>query len=199
MAPPSEKSVLSNFLLSPASLPTVMSLQKFTELFPKRLRSHPQIRALYRELQQLREQDMELINENIDEEVERGKEQRGELRKASRNRDVESLNENDQREMDIDMRLFGSEPALSSEDYHSLSSLLSEMEAACDDIEREIADVDEEADRILSGLNTTVDEMSDLRYGKHQGPAGQTADDVVDEAVQGLKNLEDSCHRNSTS
>lgn len=142
---------------------------------------------------------MDLVNENIDQEIKKGEEQKAELRKASKNAEVDGMNEDDKREMDMDVQLFGSNSAESSEDYHSLFSLLSEMEAACADIEREIADVDKEADRILSGLNTTVGEMSDLRYGKIQGPSGSTADDVVDEAVKGLENLEDACYRKSMS
>lgn len=208
---PTEESILSNFLLSPAPLPTVMSLQKFTELFPKRMRSHPQIRSLYRELQQLREQDMDLVNENIDQEIRRGEDQKAELRKAAAAANNSNSGGGDagdagvdgsdaQREMRMDAQLLGPDPAAeSAAEYHSLESLMSHMEAACDDIEREIGDVDGEAEKILSGLETTVGEMSDLRYGKYQGPTGRNADDVVDETVRGLENLEDACHRNTGS
>ncbi|GAB1192300.1 hypothetical protein APSETT444_001489 [Aspergillus pseudonomiae] len=127
---PSEASILSNFLLSPASLPTIISLQQFTELFPKRLRSHPHIRALYRELQQLREQDMDLVNGNIDQELRQGESQKAELRKSI--------------------------------------------------------------------LNTGVDgELSDLRYGKTQGPLGTTSEDMMNETIDGLEHLENACYRKS--
>lgn len=196
---PSEASILSNFLLSPASLPTIMSLQQFTELFPKRLRSHPHVKVLYRELQEIREQDRDLVSGNIDQETKQGERQREELRKSILKTGIEDLNDHDRREMDMDVQFFGqkSSPA-SSEEYHSVSSLLSEMEAACASIEHDISKTDQDAAKILSGLNSTAGELSDLRYGKMQGPAG-SADEVVDQAIKGLANLEDSCYRSSMS
>ncbi|KAE8415680.1 Ctf8-domain-containing protein [Aspergillus pseudocaelatus] len=166
---PSEPSILSNFLLSPASLPTVISLQQFTELFPKRLRAHPHIRVLYRELQQLREQDMDLVNGNIDQEVRQGESQKAELRKSILNTGVDGMSSNDQREIDMDVQLFGQTSTAAPSDYHSVSSLLSAMETACANIEHEISGVDKDASTLLSELNLTVGELSDLRYGKTQG------------------------------
>lgn len=194
---PSEEFILGNFLLSPAPLPTVMSLQKFTELFPKRLRSHPHIRALYRELQQVREHDMDRVSANIDQQLKQGELQRAELRKASMARGVEDLTGDEQREMDVDFHLFGQAAHSVPEDYHSVASLLAEMETACANIEHEIADVDQEAERILTELKSTVGDMSDLRYGKLPGPAG--AANVVDESIKGLQHLEDACYKNRGS
>ncbi|KAL4792130.1 Cnl2/NKP2 family protein-domain-containing protein [Aspergillus venezuelensis] len=195
---PSETSILSNFLLTAASLPTVMSLQQFTELFPKRLRAHPHIRVLYRELQQLREQDMDIVSENIDKEVRRGESQKVELRKSLAKTGVDGADLKDQHEMDMDVQLFGPTSA-SSHDYHSASSLLSAMESACAGIESEIAGVDTEATTLLSELNSTVGEMSDLRYGKMQGSVGATDEEVVSEAIRGLNNLEDACYRKNAT
>ena len=192
---PTESSILSNFLLSPAPLPTLMSLQQFTELFPKRLRSHPHIRALYRELQEIREHDMDLVNGNIDKEVHQGESQKAELRKSIAKTGVDGLTSNDQREMDMDVQLFGQ--TSSTSDYHSASSLLDAMEKACSDIGHQVAEMDEEATLILSKLNNTVGDLSDLRYGKMQGPAGTSGEDMVNEAIRGLSNLEDACYRNS--
>lgn len=193
---PSEESILSNFLLSPAPLPTVLSLQKFTELFPKRLRNHPHIRTLYRELQQVREHDMDRVNENIDRELKQGERQKAELRKSTLAAGVEAANEEQQREMDVDLHLFGQNHT-DPEDYHSVASLLAEMDAACATIEHEISDVDREAEDILKELNTTVGNMSDLRYGKLQGPAG-TSSNVAEEAIKGLQNLEDACYKSNS-
>lgn len=179
-------------------MPTIMSLQQFTELFPKRLRSHPHIRVLYRELQQIREQDMDIVSENIDKEVRRGGSQKAELRKAMAETGIDGADLNDLREMDMDVQLFGPTSA-SSNDQHSVPSLLSAMETACANIESEIAGVDTEATTLLSYLNTTVGEMSDLRYGKMHGNVGATDDDVVREAIRGLDNLEDACYSKSAT
>ena len=191
---PSEESILSNFLLTPAPLPTVLSLQKFTELFPKRLRNHPHIRALYRELQQIREHDMDQVNENIDTEIHQGDRQKAELHKASLAAGVEVANEDEQREVDMDLHLFG-QTATNPQDYHSVESLLAEMETACTHIEREIAGIDDEAAGLVAELNTTVGDMSDLRYGKFAGPA--SARDVAEQSIKGLQNLEDTCYEKS--
>ncbi|KAJ6090396.1 hypothetical protein N7486_009211 [Penicillium sp. IBT 16267x] len=191
---PSEESILSNFLLTPAPLPTVLSLQKFTELFPKRLRNHPHIRALYRELQQTREHDMDQVNENIDTEIHQGDRQKAELHKASLTAGVEAANEDEQREVDMDLHLFG-QTAPNPRDYHSVESLLAEMETACTHVEREITDIDREAAGLVAELNTTVGDMSDLRYGKFAGPA--SVSDVVEQSIKGLQNLEDTCYQKS--
>lgn len=189
---PSEESILSNFLLSPAPLPTVLSLQKFTELFPKRLRNHPHIRTLYRELQQVREHDMDRVNENIDHEIKQGEQQKAELRKATLARGVDANND-EQREVDMDVQLF-QQVFGGPEDYHTVPSLLDSMESARATIESEIADLDNEAKQLIKELQTTVGDLSDLRYGKLQGPPG-TTNNVADEAIKGLQNLEDACYQ----
>lgn len=192
---PTEASILSKFLLSPAPLPTAISLQQFTELFPKRLRAHPHIRVLYRELQQVREQDMDLVNENIDKELRQSELQKAELRKSVMRTGVDGMSMDDQREMDMDVQLFGQASSAGPGDYHSVSSLLSSMEAACSSIEQEMDEVEKGAATIVSQLNTTVGELSDLRYGKMRASVGATDEEVVQEAISGLKNLEDACYR----
>jgi len=191
---PSEAYILSSFLLSPGSLPTVISLQQFTELFPKRLRSHPHVKTLYRELQEIRDQDLNVVNGNIDHETKDGEKQKEELRKAIVKSGIEDMNEYDRREVDMDVQLFGQKTDVaSSEEYHSVSSLLSEMESACTNIEHDISRIDQDAAAIMSELKMTVSDLSDLRYGKMQGPG--SAGDLVDQAIQGLANLEDACYR----
>ncbi|EAW10512.1 Cnl2/NKP2 family protein [Aspergillus clavatus NRRL 1] len=195
---PSEASILSHFLLSPASLPTVISLQQFTELFPKRLRSHPHIRVLYRELQQLREQDMDIVNGNIDREVHQGEAQKAELRRAILKTGVDGMDANDQREMEMDVQLFGQETNAASSEYHSTASLLSAMEEACTNLENEASQVDRDAATVLSELNATVGDLSDLRYGKLQGPAGSSGEEMVQEAIEGLNHLEQTCYHKTS-
>lgn len=191
---PAEDALLSDFLLSPASLPTAMSLQQFSELFPKRLRDHPQIKALYQELQQLREQDMAAVGANIDAESQRGDQHKAELRSELLRSGVDGLTSDDQRDINADAQLFGDPSAESPDNFHSVDSLLAAMDAACDTIEQEIDSVDKSASSLLSDLTATVGDLSDLRYGKMQGPAESSAE-AVDEAKKGLKNLEEGCYR----
>lgn len=52
--PPTEAAILENYLLLPARLPSIISLHEFAALFPKSQQSSPQIRSLYRDLQEQR-------------------------------------------------------------------------------------------------------------------------------------------------
>ncbi|KAG5295045.1 hypothetical protein I7I48_11783 [Histoplasma ohiense] len=190
---PSEVSILANFLLSSSPLPTIISLEKFTELFPKRLRSHPQVRVLYRELQHIRSQDLDLVRENIDKEIWRGERQREALRNAKRATGVSGMDKHDKLETEMDIQLFGpAEPTISPGDMHTLASLLPEMGNACSSMEREIEAADAEAAHIFADLASTVGELSDLRYGKFNKPAG-VATNAVEDAIAGLKELENAC------
>lgn len=195
---PSEESILSNFLLSPASLPTIISLQKFTELFPKRLQSHPQIKVLYRELQELRSQDMDLVSENISKEVRRGAKQKADLLKALKASGIDAMNDSEHREIDLDLQLFGQGSNKPAEAFHTFPSLLSEMERACATLEREVSTAEKEAAATLEELQKIVGDMSDLRYGKLNKP-GVTAEEFVNETIRGLRSLEDACDRADTS
>lgn len=193
---PSEETILSNFLLAPSPLHMIISLQKFTELFPKRLRSHPQVKVLYRELQHLRAQDIDLVKENIDREIRRGETQKEELRAARAATGVSGMRGSDQREMDIDVQIFGQTSNTASDNRHTLASFLPEIEMACASIEKEIESAETEGASILEELKSTVGELSDLRYGKFN-KISDTGDDVASEAVSGLRELEDACNRAS--
>lgn len=82
--PETEQTILSNFLLSPAALPSIISLKKFTDLFPTSQRSNPQIEHLYRELQRLRSVYIEDVKRHISREVKRGERQRRQVVKTRR-------------------------------------------------------------------------------------------------------------------
>lgn len=195
MAPaPSEESILGNFLISPASLPTIISLQKFTELFPKRLQSHPQIKLLYRELQEIRSQDMDLVSENILKEIQRGDKQRADLLTALKSSGVDGTSMDQMRETDLDLQLFGQSSTQQRPELHSFSSLTADMESACAALEQEIASTEESANKALENMTKIVGDMSDLRYGKFNKP-GVTAEEYVEETINGLRSLEDTCDR----
>lgn len=70
---PTESDILHNYLTVPAQLPSIISLDEFTELFPKAHRSNPQIRLLYRDLQHQRRGLVDTVAENIADEEKRGK------------------------------------------------------------------------------------------------------------------------------
>ena len=193
MAPPSEEAILTNYLLRPSPLPTVISLEKFTELFPKKFRSHPQVRTLYRELQQLRAQDVAFVRERIDKEVRRGVRQKRDIKQAGSSSGISDMKRDDQVESAMDIHLFGQPNESSPEVMRRLGTLLPDMERCCASMEGEIARMEAETSEILSHLSDVVGGLSDLRYGKLNKPAG-SARDFADETVKGLKKLEDACN-----
>lgn len=77
-----EATILSNFLLPPASLDNIISLEAFKDLFPKSCRSNPHIQHLYLELQHVRDQTINNVRHNIGKEVKRGERQRRQVAKA---------------------------------------------------------------------------------------------------------------------
>lgn len=98
MAPPTETSILANYLLVPAQLPAIISLREFTALFPRAQQSSPQIRKLYRDLQMQRNALSDDVATNIEEETRRGKFFRREILRAKREAD----NPDDDVAMDIE-------------------------------------------------------------------------------------------------
>lgn len=70
---PKEATLLSDFLLVPAELRNIMTLEQFTEIFPQSQRESPAVKALYQELQRLRHEDVEIVRENIADEIKKSR------------------------------------------------------------------------------------------------------------------------------
>ena len=71
-----EAKLLSDFLLAPAPLRDFMTLRQFTDIFPRSHRENPAVQDLYRELQRLRETEIEVVRSDITKEVKRSKQLR---------------------------------------------------------------------------------------------------------------------------
>lgn len=99
---PTEATILSNYLLLPARLPAIVSLQEFVAFFPRSQQSSPQVRALYRDLQQQRNALVDAVAHNIEGEVRRG----GALRRAvaEARREVELEDQDDEIELERSVR-----------------------------------------------------------------------------------------------
>jgi centromere-localized protein 2 len=97
-----ETEILSSFLLSRAGLKDIISLRAFTELFPRDKRSNPQIKLLYRELQQLRERQVAQVRRKIQHEAIAGFNQR----KAAARRKEKDARIDDENMVGIEVRLF---------------------------------------------------------------------------------------------
>jgi centromere-localized protein 2 len=85
--PSQEAKLLSDFLLAPAALRDFVTLRQFTDIFPKGHRTNPAVQDLYRELQRLREKDVDLVRRAIAEEITRSKRLRREYASERRQLD----------------------------------------------------------------------------------------------------------------
>ncbi|KAK4207596.1 Cnl2/NKP2 family protein-domain-containing protein [Rhypophila decipiens] len=182
MAPPSELKILSSYLLVPAQLPTIISLQEFTELFPAKLQSSPHIRTLYRDLQSQRNAIVDSVAVDIEDQVQSGRELR---RSIARTRRLNEAHEYEE-EVEIERLLFGSVPNSKGE-KHNILSMIPELEGAINQLQSELQLLGEEEASLQASIEKTVDSMSDLRYGRLAN--GKLRDDVL----EGLTNLQETC------
>ncbi|KAI9757465.1 MAG: hypothetical protein M1815_000991 [Lichina confinis] len=191
---PSEAILLRDFLLSRAPLTEVLGFEQFTELFPRSTRTHPQVALLYRELEHRRAVVLDEVAANIAGEAKRGEKLMRQLAasKARRRRDDVAKRGVDERDVDMEVQLYGPVSDFASAKPHTLKSVTQHMQDACADIEDEISEMDAEAESLLADLQQTVREMGQLRCGR------AVADDdpkkqLVQEALARLDDLEQAC------
>lgn len=70
--PPSESDILNSYLLVPAPLPSIITLDQFRALFPRPLQTSPLLPKLYRDLQSQRNIVVDTVAQNIVAEARRG-------------------------------------------------------------------------------------------------------------------------------
>ena len=196
----SEHAILTDYLIPPASFPTILSLAQFTLLFPASVRFNPQVKHLYRDLQFLRKVGVDLIRQNIDRECQQGQRMKKELLRALR-MDVingHEYGEYHDREIDIDVQLFGPTGNLPRRDRgHNVDTVLQEMERACQALQVDADRTEAEAGRIFGNMSETINGLSDLRYGKFARMPGTEESGVEGEVKEALAGLEDACERKS--
>jgi centromere-localized protein 2 len=95
---PTEQTILNNYLLVPAQLPAIVSLQEFIAFFPRQLQSSPRIRSLYRDLQSQRNVVVDAVAEQIEQEVKQGKAMRRAVIRSKR--EAEAQEQDDEVEIE---------------------------------------------------------------------------------------------------
>ncbi|KAM0286112.1 hypothetical protein ACHAQH_001120 [Verticillium albo-atrum] len=178
---PTESTILTNYLTIAAKLPTIISLEQFTALFPRSQQSNPQIRSLYRDLQHQRNAVVDTVTENIAVEEKRGRAMQREAARVRR----EAAQEDPDVEMQIERALFGSIDG--SGPKHTLASIIPELDSAVADVEAEIQMLEAGMAALTDSIQQTVGSLSDLRYGRLSNPQ------LPDEVVQGLQSLQEQC------
>ncbi|KAK0705386.1 Cnl2/NKP2 family protein-domain-containing protein [Lasiosphaeris hirsuta] len=179
---PSESTIISNYLLVPAQLPAIISLQEFIALFPRSLQSSPHIRSLYRDLQGQRNALVDSVAAGIETEAKRGKALRRAVIKIRR--EAESQEHDD--EVEIERMLFGA-ASNSQNSKHTVSSIIPDLEGAISELEGELQRLEEEQAALMASAQQTVGSMSDLRYGRLANSK------LRDQVLDGLANLQETC------
>ncbi|OAL51153.1 hypothetical protein IQ07DRAFT_565504 [Pyrenochaeta sp. DS3sAY3a] len=185
--PSQEAQILSDFLLAPAPLRDFVTLRQFTDIFPQSQRTNPAIKDLYRELQRLREKDIESVRRSIAEEVRRSKRLRQEYAKERRQLDGATFAGLDPVAFDMEQEISGQFHAKP----HTLQTIHTSVQEACQSLETQIEEIEEENRRALAEVQEVVGALSDLRHGKF--PQSATANDLGEEVLATLKRLETVC------
>lgn len=76
---------------------------------------------------------------------------------------------------------------------HTLRSIVVEMEMAVKDVEREVGELEVEAERALEGIKETVGEVGEMQQrGRSDNSHGRIP--MVDEGLRDLRRLEKTCN-----
>jgi centromere-localized protein 2 len=67
------------------------------------------------------------------------------------------------------------------------------MEQASEDMEEEVAEMEKEAQIILADIQTTIGDLSDLRYGRFSKTPGATGCDLSTEVLESLRRIQQLC------
>ncbi|KAL1601017.1 hypothetical protein SLS59_005685 [Nothophoma quercina] len=182
--PSQEAKLLSNFLLAPAPLRDFMTLRQFTDIFPRSHRENPVVQDLYRELHRIREAEIEVVRNDITKEVKRSKQLRRAYAQERRQMDEAQVAGTDPVALQMEEELSGH----ARKTPHTLQTVHSSIEDACQSLEAQIAEMEEENQRTLAEVQEAVGALSDLRHGRFAQSA--TGEDLGDEVLATLKRLE---------
>jgi len=190
-----EAQILKSYLLNPASLPTIITLEEFRVLFPANQQSHPEVKLLYRDLQFLRTVDTDLVEENIYKECRDGERQRRELQQAFYQqphlREQTQAQMQADKDVQADQVLYGPTGSVAKRKRgHSKESLVREMEDTIRYLEVDALVAKREADKLLGQLRETIGKLSGPRHSKLALVSGPNGDSKADEAVKSLESLE---------
>ncbi|KAF2829702.1 hypothetical protein CC86DRAFT_367645 [Ophiobolus disseminans] len=185
--PSQEATILSDFLLAPAALREFVTLRDFTDIFPKGHRTNPAVKNLYRELQRLREKDIDLVRHAIADEVKRSKRLRREYASERRRLNDATVAGLDPVALQIEEEFSGD----GRRKPHTISSVHSSIEEACQSLESQVAEIEAENARALAEVQEVVGALSDLRHGRFAQPA--SGEDLGEEVLATLKRLEAVC------
>lgn len=95
--PPTEEQILTDYLLQPAPLNSILTFDQFKSLFPRQVQGSQHLRTLFRDLQSQRNALIDTVTAAIDDETQRGQ--------AMRRQVLQQLREADRQEIDGEIEL----------------------------------------------------------------------------------------------
>ncbi|KAF5853949.1 hypothetical protein GGP41_006736 [Bipolaris sorokiniana] len=185
--PSQEAKILCDFLLTPAPLRDFITLREFTDIFPRAHRANPAVQDIYRELQRLRDKDIELVRRDIADEVKRSKQLRREYARERRQVDDAIVAGLDPIALQMEQELSGE----GRKKPHTLWTVHSDIEEACQSLEAQIAEIEQQNRDVLREVQDVVGALSDLRHGRF--PASTSGDSLGEEVTVALRQLETVC------
>ncbi|KAI4613490.1 uncharacterized protein J4E87_009791 [Alternaria ethzedia] len=187
--PSQEAKILGDFLLAPAPLRDFTTLRDFTDIFPRAHRSNPAVQEIYRELQHIRDREIELIRQDIIDEVKRSKQLRREYARERRHVDDATVAGLDPIALQMEQELSGQ----SRKKPHTLQTVHSDIEEACQTLEAQIAEIEQENRRALAEVKDVVGALSELRHGRFA--PSSSGENIGEEVMATLKRLEAVCDK----
>lgn len=183
-----EAAILADFLLAPAALREVLTLQQFADIFPKSLRTNLAIKELYQELQRLRHQDLNAVQKNIAAELSASKSLKRQSARARQGYDHVAVAGLDPVVLDMEAEL---SDLSGDRNPHTLRSIEPSIQEACESVTLQNAGLEEELQNVLARVRDTVGELSDLRYGRFlQHSSGES---ISDELLVTVRRLQSAC------
>ncbi|KAF2748996.1 hypothetical protein M011DRAFT_399332 [Sporormia fimetaria CBS 119925] len=186
--PSQEATLLANFLLAPAALRNVLTFDQFAAILPSAQRSNPAVRDLYQELERLRNEDIQAVRENINDEIKASRP----LRRACARRRKEQY---DKAVAGLDLVALETERELSGDPSgskpHTLRTIQPSIQEACQTIEAQIEEMESELQGTMQELKEVAGDLSDLRYGSF--PKSVAGADLTEEVLATLERLEAAC------
>ncbi|RAR04389.1 glycoside hydrolase family 5 protein [Stemphylium lycopersici] len=182
--PSQEAKILGDFLLTPAPLRDFITLREFTDIFPRAHRANPAVQEIYRELQRLREKDIELVRQDIVDEVKRSKQLRREYAQERRQVDDATVAGLDPVALQMEEELSGQ----GRKKLHTLQTVHPDIDEACQSLEAQIAEIEQQNEDVLREVQDVIGALSDLRHGRFA--PSNSGEDLGEEVMATLKRLE---------
>ncbi|KAI8934554.1 hypothetical protein NX059_008253 [Plenodomus lindquistii] len=185
--PSPEAQLLADLLLAPAPLQDSTTQSQFADIFPRGHRDSPGVPQLYRELQRLRDKDVDTVRRDIADEVKRSKPLRREYARERRRLDATAAPGQDPVGLQMEDELSG---AL-RKTPHTLATAHASIQDACQSLQVQVAAMEEENANALDEVRELVGALSDLRHGRFAHAV--SANNVGAEVLATLRRLEAVC------